>query len=165
MKANSLIKSKVNQTKLDPFYSSIWVGKFINNIMKKGNKTFIENQWLLAINVFRRTEQKDLIFVLFETLVRIRPLLELKSKKIGRGRRRKQIFLAIASGNFRRLRVAIRWVGQSLRGYPGTRLAEKIVQEFTLIAGGGSSVNNKQKHIITQTVANRTRLRYKWMIR
>ena len=129
--------------------------------MKKGNKTFIEKQWLLAMQQYRRKEQKDLIFTLFETLITTRPLLELKSRKIGKGRRRRQIFLAIATGNFRRLRVAIRWIGQALRAYPGTKIANKIVEEFHLIKSGNSTVNSKQKHIIINTLANRTRLRYK----
>jgi len=60
------------------------------------------------MRLFRQKEQKDLIFTLLETLLRVRPLLELKAKKIGKGRRRKQIFLAIATSNFRRLRVSVR---------------------------------------------------------
>lgn len=165
MKNNSIRRYKTNQTKIDPFYSSIWVGKFINNIMKKGNKTFVEKQWLIAQQTHRRKEQKDLIFILLETLIATRPLLELKARKIGRGRRRRQIFLAIATGNFRRLRVAIRWMGQALRSYPGHSLADKMIEEFQLIQNGMSTVNTKQKHIITNTLANRTRLRYKWMLR
>jgi len=165
MQNKTLRSFLVNQGKTDPFYHSIWVGKFINNIMKKGNKTFIENQWLNSQRIFRQQENKDLIFILLETLLRVRPLVELKSKKIGKGRRRKQIFLAIATSNFRRLRVSIRWIGQALKIYRGKDLSKKIIEEFTLISAGASNVNLKQKHIILNTLANRTRLRYKWMLR
>jgi len=106
-------------------------------------------------------EQKDLIFILFETLITTRPLVELKSRKIGKGRRRRQIFLAVATGNFRRLRVAIRWIGGALRSYSGTKISTKMMEEFQLIKAGTSTVNVKQRHIIINTLANRTRLRYK----
>ena len=67
----------------DPKLNSIIVSRFVNALMKKGKKSTAETIMYDAIDIIEKRSGQDGITVLKQAMSNIKPVLEVKSRRVG----------------------------------------------------------------------------------
>lgn len=67
----------------DPKYSSKLVSKFVNCMMIDGKKGVSETSFYKAMEIIEKKTQKDPIEVFVQSLENVKPLVEVKSRRVG----------------------------------------------------------------------------------
>jgi len=67
----------------DPKYKSMLVAKFVNNLMKKGKKNTAQSILYNAFDLIEERTSKDPLGVFQSALENVRPVVEVKSRRVG----------------------------------------------------------------------------------
>lgn len=68
---------------IDGFYNSYWIGKFINNFIKSGNKLTIEKELKKSLLFFKLNQKHYFIVLFLECLENIKPMFKMASTMKG----------------------------------------------------------------------------------
>ena len=117
--------------KPDPRYSSKLVSKFINCLMHRGKKSVAQRIFYQAMDIAEeRIEGKGGLEVFEEALKNVRPIIEVRSRRIGG--MTYQVPTEVPSR--RGTALSIRWVLEAARGKKGRpmhlRLADEILDAY-----------------------------------
>lgn len=135
-------KSVQREIAPDPKYSSLTAAKFINNLMRKGEKSIAQKIFYNSLNLLTKKLKKDKpIEILEEAIKNTSPLLEVKSRRVGgatyqvpyevKGRRREAL--------------AMRWIIEAAKKKKGRTMAEKLAQELAdAFNNTGEAVKKKE---------------------
>lgn len=106
-------KSYKVQTCTDYIYRSLEVTKLINVVMKSGKKTKAENIVYSALSMIH-SKQERALEIFLQALENIKPLVEVKSKRIGGANYR----IPVEVKHTRRTTLALRWIktASTIRG-------------------------------------------------
>ncbi|MEI8345707.1 MAG: 30S ribosomal protein S7 [Candidatus Omnitrophota bacterium] len=143
----------------DPKYSSKIVSRFVNICMLSGQKWNAERIVYGALDrAMQKTQKSDAIEVLQKAIDNVRPLLELKSRRVGGATYQIPVEVRADRG----MQLAMRWMRNAAKGRKGKpmelRLADELVDAFH---GQGTSVK-KREEIHKMAEANRAFSHYKW---
>ena len=143
----------------DPKFNNKTVSRFINIMMLQGKKWNAEKILYGALDtVAQKTNKPDPIEVLLKAIDNVRPLLELKSRRVGGATYQ----IPVEVRGDRGAQLAMRWMRNAARGRKGKpmqqRLADEIVEAFN---GQGSAVKKKEE-IHKMAEANRAFSHYRW---
>lgn len=67
----------------DPKFNNIVVAKFVNTIMQEGKKSVAERIVYGAFDIIQSKMKTDPLAVFIETLEKVKPLVEVKSRRVG----------------------------------------------------------------------------------
>jgi small subunit ribosomal protein S7 len=158
------------QLKPDPVYSSKLVSKFINTLMWDGKKSVAQKVFYDAMDIIRRSPlvaggsgegsagQKSELEV-FETAVNnVKPLLEVRSKRIGGASY--QIPMQVRPS--RQQSLAFRWIIQAARGKKGSAFCERLASELmeAYDRRGGAMTTRDNVHKMAE--ANKAFAHFAW---
>ena len=158
------------QLKPDPVYNSKIVSKFVNSLMWGGKKSVAQGVFYDAMDIIRRsplvaggsdegsTGQKSELEV-FETAVNnVKPLLEVRSKRIGGASY--QIPMQVRPS--RQQSLAFRWILQSARGKKGSAFCERLASELmeAYDRRGGAMTTRDNVHKMAE--ANKAFAHFAW---
>ena len=143
----------------DPKFNNKMVSRFINIMMLQGKKWNAEKILYSALDtVAQKTHKPDPIEVLLKAIDNVRPLLELKSRRVGGATYQ----IPVEVRGDRGAQLAMRWMRNAARGRKGKpmqqRLADEIVEAFN---GTGTAVKKKEE-IHKMAEANRAFSHYRW---
>ena len=143
----------------DPKFNNKTISRFINIMMVQGKKWNAEKILYSALDtVAQKTHKPDPIEVLTKAIDNVRPLLELKSRRVGGATYQ----IPVEVRGDRGAQLAMRWMRNAARGRKGKpmqqRLADEIVEAFN---GQGSAVKKKEE-IHKMAEANRAFSHYRW---
>jgi small subunit ribosomal protein S7 len=143
----------------DPKFNSKTISRFVNMVMTCGKKSTAERIVYGALDtVAQRTQKADSLEVLTKAIDNVRPLLELKSRRVGGATYQ----IPVEVKGDRGVSLALRWIRNSARGRKGKpmqqRLADEIIEAFN---GQGSAVKKKEE-IHKMAEANRAFSHYRW---
>ncbi len=146
-------------TSPDPKYNNLVVGKFINMVMTSGKKSTAEKIVYGALEVVKeKYKDKDPLDVFMQALENVRPLLEVKSRRIGGATYQVPIEVKVDRGQF----IAMRWIRDFARGVKGKPMKERLASE--IINGynreGGAAKKREDTHKMAE--ANKAFAHYKW---
>jgi small subunit ribosomal protein S7 len=143
----------------DPLYASPLVTKFVNSIMHDGKKSVA--QWIFygALDVVRDKTKDDPIKVLKKAVDNVKPLLEVKSRRVGGATY--QVPVEVNPG--RRQSLAIRW----LLLYAAQRSSEKqmlnkLANEILDAANHRGASVKKREDTHRMAEANKAFAHYRW---
>jgi small subunit ribosomal protein S7 len=160
------------QLKPDPKYNSKLVSKFINTLMWKGKKSVAQNIFYDAMDIIRRsplvaggegsgeaaTNQKS-EFEVFETAVNnVKPLLEVRSRRIGGASY--QIPMQVRSN--RQQSLAFRWIIQAARSKKGSALCERLAAELMDAYNGHGGAMTTRENVHKMAEANKAFAHFAW---
>ncbi len=156
MRRRRAIKREVTP---DPKFNSKLVSRFMNIVMIDGKKWNAEKILYGALDVVaQKTQKADPIEVLTKAIDNVRPLLELKSRRVGGATYQ----IPIEVKGDRGAQLAMRWMRNAARGRKGKpmklRLADEIVEAFN---NQGTAVKKKEE-IHKMAEANRAFSHYRW---
>ena len=143
----------------DPKFNQKVVSRFINILMIDGKKWNAEKIIYGSLDILQQKTQKaDVIEVLTKAIDNVRPLLELKSRRVGGATYQ----IPVEVRGDRGAQLAMRWMRNAARSRKGKpmqqRLADEILDAFN---GQGTSVKKKEE-IHKMAEANRAFSHYRW---
>lgn len=147
------------QLKPDPKYDNKLVSKFVNSLMWGGKKSTAQQVFYDALDIIaKQIEDADALEV-FETAINnVKPLLEVRSKRIGGASY--QVPMQV---NARRQQsLAFRWILQSARGKKGKPMCERLAAELmdAYNQRGGAMTTRENVHRMAE--ANKAFAHFAW---
>ena len=125
----------------DPKYNDQIVAKFVNCIMRRGKKSLAESIFYDSLDIINKSTKKDSLEVFKQALDNVKPVLEVKSKRIGGATY--QVPVEVSSD--RRTSLAMRWIINYAKARNGRSMGEKLAQEIIDASKGeGTSVKKKE---------------------
>ncbi len=143
----------------DLHYNSKTVGQLINMLMLKGKKSVAQKITYNALEIVKkRTETADALSVLNKAIENVRPLLEVKSRRVGGATYQIPIELKPE----RSLMLALRWIRDYARAKKGKPMQEKLAQEIIDAYKSTGSAVKKKEDTHKMAEANKAFAHYRW---
>ena len=142
----------------DPIYNSKIVTKLINNIMLDGKKTVAQKIVYDAFEIVKEKENKDALEVFETALSNIKPVLEVKARRVGGATY--QVPLEIRPE--RRQTLGLRWIVIYSRKRHEKTMAEKLAGELIDAVNGNGGAFKKKEDTHKMAEANKAFAHYKW---
>ena len=142
----------------DPLYNSMVVTKVINQIMKQGKKNAATKIVYGAFEVIKEKTQKDPLQVFATALENARPLLEVKSQRIGGATY--QVPRPVVKERGQAL--SVRWILDAARRKKGVPMKQKLADELINAANNTGTAIKKKEDTHRMAEANRAFAHFKF---
>ena len=142
----------------DPVYNSIVVEKFINHIMKRGQKNTARKIVYGAFNVLKEKTKKEPLEVFEKAIENASPLLEVRPKRIGGATY--QVPREVQGD--RKMALATRWIINGARSRKGKPMAEKLANEIMEASENKGTAIKKKEDTHRMAEANRAFAHFAW---
>jgi small subunit ribosomal protein S7 len=142
----------------DPVYNSVLVAQFINRTMLDGKKSTAEKIVYGALNLIGQREGVDPVQVLQKAVENVRPLLEVKSRRVGGATY--QVPVEVKSRRSRTL--AVRWIVTFSRQRREKSMADRLAGEVLDAANRTGHSVKKKEDIHRMAEANKAFAHYRW---
>ncbi|MHB8894812.1 MAG: 30S ribosomal protein S7 [Candidatus Geothermincolia bacterium] len=142
----------------DPVYNSVLVAQFINRIMLDGKKSTAEKIVYGALNVIGQREGVDPVQVLQKAVENVRPLLEVRSRRVGGATY--QVPVEVKTRRSRTL--AVRWIVTFSRQRREKSMAERLAGEVLDAANRTGHSVKKKEDLHRMAEANKAFAHYRW---
>jgi len=141
----------------DPKYNDQMVAKFVNCIMRRGKKSLAESIFYDSLDIINKSTKKDSLEVFKQALDNVKPVLEVKSKRIGGATY--QVPIEVSSD--RRTSLAMRWIINYARARKGKSMGEKLAQEIIDASKGEGTSMKKKEDVHKMAEANKAFAHYR----
>ncbi|HLF86322.1 MAG: 30S ribosomal protein S7 [Nitrospirota bacterium] len=139
-------------------YNDKLVSRFINVIMRKGRKTTAESICYGALDIIKEKTGNDPLKVFKSAMDNIKPLVEVKSRRVGGASYQVPVDVRPA----RRVALALRWLSQFAKQRGGKSMKEKLAGELldALNNTGGAVKKKEDTHRMAE--ANKAFAHFRW---
>ena len=142
----------------DPIYNSKVVTKLINQIMKDGKKGTAEKILYNAFDIIKEKTNQDPMEVYAKAMENVKPLLEVKSRRVGGS----NVQVPIEVTDDRAQALALRWIVNYAKTRNGNGMAENLAQEIMDAANGVGGAVKKREDTHKMAEANKAFAHYRW---
>ena len=142
----------------DPKFNDVVVAKFINSLMERGKRSLAEGIFYGCIDNIAERTGDDGMKIFKKGLENIKPLLEVKSRRVGGATYQVPVEVKPA----RRQSLASRWVIEAARGRPEHSMAERLAAEFIEASNGRGGAMKKREDVHKMAEANKAFAHYRW---
>jgi len=146
------LKTKRPTLTPDLKYNSSVVSRFINYVMRDGKKSIAEKIVYNAIEkAATELKHKDPAGLLDDTIKKVAPIVEVRSKRIGGANYQ----VPIEVKEPRKTSLGMRWLLESARGMKGKSMADKLAEEIVNISNNTGNTLRKRENVHKMAEANR----------
>ena len=145
-------------TKPDPKYNNILVGKFMVSIMESGKKTIAEKIMYDSFDIIHERTKKGGLNIFEQAIKNVSPLVELKSRRVGGANY--QVPVPVAGD--RRTTLAIRWLKAAINAKKGKKMAEKLADELIDASNKIGGAMKKREDVHRMADANKAFAHFAW---
>ncbi len=139
MRKRSYYKKRVYRP--DAFYNRVDIGRFVNYLMKEGEKSVAESVLHNAFKEIEKNSKEDPVKVFEKALTNATPLQEVVSRRIGGANY--QIPREVRPE--RKFYLASKWIIDAARSRKGKPMAEKLAEEIIAASKNeGTAIKKKQ---------------------
>ncbi len=143
----------------DPRYNSELAARFINSLMLKGKKSLAQRIFYECLDLVRKkVPDKDTLDILAESVDRVKPVLEVKSRRIGGATYQ----VPVEVRPERRTSLALRWLIQFARARKGVPMSKALASELLDAYNGEGSAIKKKEDTHKMAEANKAFAHYRW---
>ena len=142
----------------DPVFDNVLVAKLTNNVMKGGRKSLAEKIVYETFDIIKEKTGKDPIDVFELALEKVRPLVEVKPRRVGGATY--QIPIEIEKDRGQKL--AIKWIIQAARSTKGKSMQEKLAEEIINASNEAGAAYKKKLDLHKMAEANRSYAHLRW---
>jgi small subunit ribosomal protein S7 len=135
----------------DPKFGSIEVAKFMNVIMNSGKKSVAERIVYGAFEQINKKGGKDAIEVFGQAMTNVRPIVEVKSRRVGGANYQVPVEVRPA----RRAALAMRWIKDAARKRGEKSMGQRLAGELLDAAEGRGGAMKKREEIHRMAEANK----------
>src|SRR6266581_7101671 len=142
----------------DPIYQNALVTQLINKVLLNGKKNLAERTVYKALEVISERTANDPVITLKRAVENVRPMLEVKSRRVGGASYQVPIEVRPARGTT----LALRWLVNYSRQRREHSMAERLVAEI-MDASGGQGISVKRREDMHKMAeANKAFAHYRW---
>ena len=143
----------------DPKFNNKTVSRFINMLMLDGKKWNAEKIVYGSLDiVVQKTQKSDALEILTKAIDNVRPLLELKSRRVGGATYQ----IPVEVRGDRGASLALRWIRNAARGRKGKPMQQRLADEILDAYNGQGTAVKKREEIHKMAEANRAFSHYRW---
>ena len=143
----------------DPKYNSTLVTRCINAIMIKGKKSVAERIVYTCLDIIsEKTDNKEPLDIFKKAIDNVKPLLEVKSRRVGGATYQVPVDVGPARG----VALALRWLKEASRSKKGKSMAEKLAEELLAAYKKEGTVMKKRENMHKMAEANKAFASYRW---
>jgi len=143
----------------DPKYDSKLLGKFMNMVMVCGKKSIAEKIVYGALKIVKeKVPDKDPLEVFTESIDNARPLLEVKSRRIGGATYQVPVEVKQDRGRF----IAMRWLRDYAKLQKGRPMSDRLADEILSAYKKEGSAVKKRDDTHKMAEANKAFAHYRW---
>ncbi len=140
-------------------YNSTKVEKFINHVMKKGQKETARKIVYDAFDIIKEKEKTDNPLEVFDTAIKnVGPLVEVRSRRIGGA----NYMVPREVKADRRLALSMRWILDAARGRKGAPMNERLAEELIAASKGQGPAITKRDNTHKMAEANKAFAHFSW---
>jgi small subunit ribosomal protein S7 len=131
-------------------YQDAMVSRFINGLMRRGKKSVAQKVFYNALDIVSQRTKEDPLKVFHQAMDNVKPLIEVKSRRVGGATYQVPVSLAI------------RWIIGFARGRAEKSMEVKLAGEFIDASQnrGGSIKKREDTHKMAE--ANKAFAHYRW---
>jgi small subunit ribosomal protein S7 len=150
----------VGQRKIlpDPKFGSELLAKFINVVMVDGKKSVAESIVYGALDTVSEKSGKPHLDIFEEALDHIRPVVEVKSRRVGGATYQ----VPVEVRPVRRNALAMRWLVEAARSRSEKSMAQRLAGELLDAAENKGSAVRKREDVHRMAEANKAFAHYRW---
>ena len=142
----------------DPIYNSKVVTKLINQIMNDGKKGTAERILYEAFDIIKEKTNSDPMEVYMKALENVKPLLEIKSRRVGGS----NVQVPIEVSDDRAQALALRWIVNYAKTRNGKGMAINLANEIMDAANSVGGAVKKREDTHKMAEANKAFAHYRW---
>lgn len=142
----------------DPKYNSKLVAKFINHVMRKGKKSVAERIVYGAFDLIRQRTGKDPLEVFHQALENVRPIAEVKSRRVGGATYQVPVEVRPERQNT----LAMRWIVAYAKLRSEHTMIQKLAGELLDAAQNRGGAVKKREDTHRMAEANKAFAHYRW---
>ncbi len=142
----------------DPKFHDIVVAKFINTLLIQGKRSVAEKIMYGALDIAQEKGGDEGVKVFKKALENCKPLLEVKSRRVGGATYQVPIEVKPA----RRQSLASRWLIDAARGRPEHSMMERLAGEIVDAANNRGGALKKREDTHKMAEANKAFAHYRW---
>ena len=142
----------------DPIYNSKVVTKLINQIMNDGKKGTAERILYEAFEMIKEKTGQEPMEVYEKALENVKPLLEVKSRRVGGS----NVQVPIEVTDERSQALALRWIVNYAKSRNGKGMAMNLAQELMDAANGVGGAVKKREDTHKMAEANKAFAHFRW---
>ena len=154
-RAAKIHKSEVRP---DARYNNVLVTRFINSLMHQGKKSTAERIFYGAMDVIEKKSGQDGLSVLKTALNNVKPILEVKSRRVGGATYQ----VPVEVRQDRRTALALRWLILYSRSRPDHTMAERLAAEVIAASKNEGGAVKKREDTHKMAEANKAFAHYRW---
>ena len=142
----------------DPKYISQDVAKFVNVVMTRGKKSVAERMVYGALDQIAKKGNKDPLEVFSTALSNIRPVVEVKSRRVGGANYQ----VPVEVRPIRRTALSMRWIREAARKRGEKSMAQRLANELMEAAEGRGGAVKKKEEVHRMAEANKAFAHYRF---
>ncbi|BAC24174.1 rpsG [Wigglesworthia glossinidia endosymbiont of Glossina brevipalpis] len=153
-------RKMVNQRAIlpDPKWNSEILSKFINILMVNGKKSISEKIIYTALNNLKKKLNKDHLTIFDLALEKVRPIVEVKSRRVGGSTY--QVPIEVRSS--RRNALAMRWIIEAARKRKDKSMSLRLAKEIEDALENKGTAVKKREEVHRMAEANKAFAHYRW---
>jgi small subunit ribosomal protein S7 len=145
-------------TQADPVYNSVLVQQFINRVMLDGKKSTSEKIVYGALSIIGEKEGVDPVQVLQKAVENVKPLLEVRSRRVGGATYQVPVEVKTRRGRT----LAVRWIVTFARHRREKTMADRLAGEVLDASNRASASVKKKEDLHKMAEANKAFAHYRW---
>ena len=142
----------------DPVYSSVLVTQIQNRMMTRGKKSLSEAIVYDALKKVGERTGKDPLPIVKKAIDNIKPLLEIKSRRVGGATYQVPVEVQQRRGTT----LAIRWLVTFSRNRREPNMSDRLAGEILDASGGTGSAVKRREDMHKMAEANKAFAHYRW---
>lgn len=151
-------KTVVREILPDAKYNSVIVSKFVARMMLQGKKSIAVRIVHDAFDVIRQKSDKDPLEVFLKALDNVKPMVEVKSRRVGGATYQVPIEIREA----RREALGMRWMINAARSRAGHEMSERLSSELLDAYNNTGTAYKKKEDTHKMAEANKAFAHYRW---
>src|SRR5918911_3302596 len=146
------------ETQPDPIYQNPLVTQLINKILLHGKKSGSERIVYKALEIISERTANDPVITLKKAVDNVRPMLEVRSRRVGGANYQVPVEVKPARGTT----LALRWLINNARNRKEHSMADRLVAELMDAANGQGVSVKRREDMHKMAEANRAFAHYRW---
>ena len=142
----------------DPLFESLLVTQIQNRLMTRGKRTLAEGIVYDALKKVADKTGKDPLPILKKAIDNIKPLLEVRSRRVGGATYQVPVEVQSRRGTT----LAIRWLVTFARKRRDKTMADRLAGEILDASGGAGSAVKRREDMHKMAEANKAFAHYRW---
>jgi small subunit ribosomal protein S7 len=142
----------------DPIYQNVLVTQLINKLMLSGKKTLAERIVYRALDQISERTANDPVITLKRAVENARPLLEVRSRRVGGATYQVPVEVRPNRGTT----LALRWLVSFARARRENTMDERLVGEIMEASQGQGASVKRREDIHKMAEANKAFAHYRW---